>query len=118
MVWKLVVHPEVRSWLHGLRSERNTIRQVSEAIQFVMEGGPGIGRPIVETISHTSLPNLKEIRPGSSGRSEIRILFAFDPERRMLLLIGGDKAGNWRTWYRKAIPVAEARYADLMGDNE
>ena len=39
--------------------------------------------------------HLKELRPGSRGRSEIRIIFAFDPARSALLLPGGDKAGNW-----------------------
>jgi len=53
--------------------------------------------------------NLKELRPGSAGggRSELRILFAFDPWRSAILLVAGDKAGNWRQWYRHAIPRAE-----------
>jgi hypothetical protein len=51
--------------------------------------------------------NLKELRPGSAGRSELRILFAFDPWRSAILLVAGDKPGNWRQWYRQAIPRAE-----------
>jgi len=43
----------------------------------------------------------------SAGRSEIRILFVFDPWRQVVLLVAGDKAGDWRGWYRKAIPRAE-----------
>jgi hypothetical protein len=50
---------------------------------------------------------MKELRPGSSGRSELRILFAFDPERSAIMLIAGDKAGNWSRWYRKNIPRAD-----------
>jgi hypothetical protein len=38
---------------------------------------------------------MKELRPGSSARSEIRILFAFDQARQAILLVAGDKAGNW-----------------------
>ncbi|WP_242670577.1 type II toxin-antitoxin system RelE/ParE family toxin [Bifidobacterium longum] len=34
---------------------------------------------------------MKELRPGSTGRSEVRILFVFDPERKAVLLVGGDK---------------------------
>jgi hypothetical protein len=41
------------------------------------------------------------------GRSELRILFAFDPWRSAILLVAGDKAGRWREWYRQAIPRAE-----------
>ncbi len=58
--------------------------------------------------------NMKELRPGSSGRSEIRILFAFDPRRRAVLLIAGDKAGNWSRWYEQHIPIADDRYDEWL----
>ncbi|WP_322762955.1 type II toxin-antitoxin system RelE/ParE family toxin [Frankia sp. Cr2] len=38
-------------------------------------------------------------------------MFVFDPERRAVLLVAGDKAGQWSTWCDRAIPLAEARYA-------
>jgi hypothetical protein len=53
---------------------------------------------------------MKELRPGSSGTSEIRILFAFDPWRSAILLLAGDKAGKWNRWYAEAIPQAERLY--------
>ena len=40
----------------------------------------------------------------------MRILFAFDPRRTAILLIGGDKTGQWKTWYRESIPEAERLY--------
>lgn len=58
------------------------------------------------------MANLKELRPGSGGASEVRLLFVFDQQRRAVILVGGDKAGNWRGWYRTAIPLAEMAYAD------
>jgi len=51
--------------------------------------------------------NMKELRPGSSGRSELRVLFAFDPDRHAILLVAGDKSGNWQKWYRVNIPLAD-----------
>jgi hypothetical protein len=51
------------------------------------------------------MANLKELRPGS-----VRILFAFDPWRSSILLVAGDKAGQWNEWYREAVPLAEQRY--------
>jgi len=48
------------------------------------------------------------------GRSEIRILFVFDPGRQAILLVAGDKAGRWSHWYEEAIPLAERRYADWL----
>lgn len=62
--------------------------------------------------------NLKELRPGSSGSSEIRILFAFDPARSVVLLVAGDKSGEWSAWYRRAIPLAESRYAEWLEELE
>ncbi|NLE58283.1 MAG: hypothetical protein GX616_07980 [Planctomycetes bacterium] len=38
---------------------------------------------------------------------QVRILFAFDPKRQAILLITGDKAGNWQRWYKKNIPLAD-----------
>ena len=57
---------------------------------------------------------MKELRPGSTGRSELGVLFAFDPERSAILLIAGDKAGNWTRWYKKNIPVADDLFDDHL----
>jgi hypothetical protein len=53
---------------------------------------------------------MKELRPGSQGRSEIRILFAFDSVRQAVLLVAGDKAGKWNQWYKRSIPLADDRF--------
>ena len=78
------------------------------------ELGPELGRPLADRVRHTRLSNLKELRPGSAGRSEIRILYIFDPRRNAVLLAAGDKAGKWEAWYRQAIPLAEQRYEDYL----
>ncbi|GAC1499182.1 MAG: hypothetical protein NVS2B15_21840 [Pseudarthrobacter sp.] len=57
---------------------------------------------------------MKELRPGSSGRLELRILFAFDPERRAILLVAGDKTGNWSKWYKTNIRVADDLFDDHL----
>jgi hypothetical protein len=56
--------------------------------------------------------NMKELRPGSTGASEARIIFAFDPVREAVFLIAGDKSGRWKTWYHTAIPLADTRFAE------
>jgi DNA-binding XRE family transcriptional regulator len=48
--------------------------------------------------------------------SEIRLLFAFDPRREAIFLVGGDKAGNWEGWYREAIPLADERFAQHLAE--
>jgi hypothetical protein len=69
-----------------------------------------LGRPLVDSLAGTVISNMKELRPGSAGSTEVRILFVFDPWRSAILLVAGDKSGRWQTWYRKAIPKAERLY--------
>jgi hypothetical protein len=56
----------------------------------------------------TSRSCLKELRP---RQTNIRVLFVFDPWRSAILLVAGDKTGQWHTWYEHAIPQAEQMYA-------
>ena len=70
--------------------------------------------PLADRVRHSQLSNLKELRPGSAGRSEIRILYIFDPRRNAVLLVAGDKAGKWEAWYRQPVPLAEQRYEDYL----
>jgi hypothetical protein len=72
----------------------------------------------VDTLTGSALANLKELRPGSGGRSEIRMLFVFDPDREAIVLVAGDKAGRWSRWYQEAIPLAERRYADYRAGKD
>lgn len=101
--WDICVVDEVREWIETL--DPQSFRRVVQAIDALAEGGPGLGRPLVDTIRHSVLANLKELRPGT-----VRILFAFDPWRSTILLVAGDKAGEWNKWYETAIPLAEQRY--------
>lgn len=48
----------------------------------------------------------------------MRLLFIFDPARNAVLLVAGDKAGQWTAWYRQSIPLAEARYATYLKEKE
>jgi hypothetical protein len=87
---------------------------VRDSVELLAERGPALGRPAVDRITGSILHNLKELRPGSAGKTEIRILFVFDPQRRAILLVAGDKAGHWTRWYRDAIKLAEDRYTRFM----
>jgi hypothetical protein len=74
------------------------------------------GRPLVDSITASRIANMKELRPPSSGRSEIRVLLVFDPWRAAILLVAGDKSGQWDKWYRIAIPRAEKPYDDYLAE--
>jgi hypothetical protein len=112
--WHAVeVTDEFARWARDLRKlDRDSSRQVGAAVELLKQHGPSLKRPLVGEITTSKIKNLKELRPGSSGRSEIRILFVFDPWQQIVLLVAGDKAGDWRGWYRRAIPRAEQLYAE------
>ena len=72
--------------------------------------GTRAGRPLVDTITNSKIANLKELQPGSRGRSEVRILLVFDPWRSAILLVAGDKAGSRNSWYARMIPRVQQLY--------
>lgn len=98
----------IDGWLAATDSE--TYDQILAALRVLALEGPRLGRPLVDSIVGSRHKNMKELRPGSSGRSEVRILFAFDPNRRAIMLLAGDKQGAWAKWYRKNVPIADDRY--------
>jgi hypothetical protein len=105
--------------VHRLDQGRPGLRtQVAQPVAALREEGPTLGRPLVDRIQGSRIHHLKELRPGSGGRSEIRVLFAFDPARSALLLLGGDKAGNWQRWYRENIPIAERLYLEYTAEKQ
>ena len=66
------------------------------------------GRPLVDTLTGSKLADLKELRP---RQANIRVLFVFDPWRSAILLVAGDKTGQWLRRYEGAIPQAEQLFA-------
>lgn len=96
-----------------------TYNLVAAAITRLESEGLTLGRPTADQIKGSRRHNMKELRPGSTGRSEIRILFVFDTKRRAILLIAGDKAGKWKRWYNQNIPIADDRFDEwLMNEDE
>ncbi|MFJ8013136.1 type II toxin-antitoxin system RelE/ParE family toxin [Streptomyces sp. NPDC096339] len=109
--WEVILVAEVAEWFEALaETDWDSAEQVEDAVDALGMFGPTLGRPLVDRIKGAEQHHMKELRPGSSGGSEIRILFAFDPVRRAVLLVAGDKAGNWQRWYEVNVPLAEKRY--------
>jgi hypothetical protein len=99
-------------------ADRDSHRLVNQAILVLERNGPAEGRPLVDSITASRIANMKELRPPSAGRSEVRILLVFDPWRSAILLVAGDKSGRWDRWYQTAIPMAEQPYDDYLAEGE
>lgn len=116
MSWDVWLWEDVETWLLALDSK--TYDLVVAAITRLESVGPQLDRPMVDRIKGSRHHNMKELRPGSAGRSEVRILFAFDPARRAFLLVAGDKAGRWQQWYDHTIPIADDRFDEWLTSEE
>jgi hypothetical protein len=103
MKWNIIFDPDFKIWFYqqdqGLQDETFAVLSV------LGEFGPKLGRG-------STFPNMKELRIQYQGQPW-RILFAFDPKRQAVLLIGGNKTGNKR-WYKENIPIADKRYRKYL----
>lgn len=104
-MWEVEFTDEFGTWWDALTEQEQ--RSVRVAVEELRAAGPGLGRPFVDTIKGSRYPNMKELRP---RQGNLRVLFAFDPRRTAILLLGGNKTGRWREWYEDMIPVADRLY--------
>jgi hypothetical protein len=104
MRWKTERTREFEEWWETLTvAER---KRIASSLRILEESGPNTGRPFVDSIKGSVHPNMKELRATHS----IRVFFAFDPRRVAILLIGGDKAGKTRRFYRQMVARADKIY--------
>ena len=105
MAWEVEYTDEFLSWWQTLSNRDQDA--ITTAVERLIVYGPVLGRPYVDTLRMSRHANMKELRPRGGN---IRILFAFDPRRVAILLLGGDKTGEWQAWYDVAIPTADQLY--------
>ena len=112
---EIIWTPEISRWLGGLPEAR--AETVAATAKLVLDGGPGLGRPLADHVRGSKHHNMKEMRvPGGN----LRALFAFDPRRRLVMLVGGDKTNDWNGWYKRNIRRADQiydRHLRGMGDD-
>ena len=105
-MWEIEYTDEFEFWWQTL-TEQEQISLVA-SVELLEQMGPQLPRPHADTVKGSKHPNMKELRTQSQGKP-LRTLFAFDPRRSAILLIGGDKTGKTR-FYEKMIPIADRLY--------
>ena len=103
--WQVEFTKEAERWYKAL--DVKDTERITAAINRVQRTGPVLGRPFVDSIKGSRHHNMKEMR--SSG-GNLRALFAFDPDRCAVVLVGGDKTGDWKGWYKRNIARADRLY--------
>jgi len=106
--WEVEFHPACEVWADDL--PQADAEALLAAIRVLRAEGPNLGRPLVDRIQGSRHANMKELRPGSTGRTEVRVLFVFERRRRAILLVGGNKSEDWKGWYKVNVPIADDRF--------
>lgn len=101
----------IEAWIDALDDEEYD--NVIAALEQLEEHGPVTRRPFVDTLEGSDHPNMKELRPrATKGGAHMQVLFAFDIQSRAIMLVAGDKAGNWTKWYATNIPIADRLFTE------
>lgn len=106
MGWTVEFDDEFSGWFESL--DGGLQDELYAKLKLLAEFGPSLRRPNVGNIHGSRYQNLKELIVQYKG-DPWRVLFAFDPRRTAVLLVGGNKRGDDR-WYEKNIPIADSRY--------
>lgn len=107
-MWIVALAPEFRPELQALSAEVR-IELLAQA-RVIERFGPTAARPRVDTLNGSRHANMKELRFDADG-GVWRVAFAFDPERKAILLVAGDKSGtSERSFYRRLIAAADRRF--------
>ncbi len=106
MDWDVQFDAAFLVWFEGLIEALQD--EILAHVALLRDRGPQLGRPFVDMVEGSSHTNMKELRVQFKG-DPWRILFAFDPARTAILLVGGNKRGDKR-WYKKHLPIADERF--------
>lgn len=112
MSWEVEYTDEFGDWWDGLSQAEQ--EDIAFVVRLLEERGPQLGYPYSSKIERSKHGNMRELRVQHHGRP-YRILYAFDPRRIAILLIGGDKTGNDR-WYEEYVPVADRLYDEHLAE--
>ena len=109
MSWPVLFHAafleEYRKFAHPVQDEIAAMAELLRAM------GPSLKRPYADTLNGSRFANMKELRFDAND-GVWRLAYAFDPERKAILLVAGDKSGaSAKRFYRTLIAKADARYA-------
>ena len=109
MNWIVEIGEEYEPEFYDLHEDVQS--EILALTRLLQQFGPQLGRPRVDTLNGSRYANMKEMRFGAVD-GQWRVAFAFDPKRKAILLIAGDKSGvSEKRFYRELIRRADERFA-------
>lgn len=112
MSWTVLYHD---AFVPEMEALPETVQDgVLTLAELLTKTGPTLGRPHVDTLAGSKYPNMKELR-FTADDGVWRVAFAFDPKRRAMILVAGDKAGvAQKRFYKSLIAKADTRFAEHL----
>lgn len=110
MAWEVEYTDEFEAWWIGLTEEEQI--DIDAVVGLLEEKGPHLPYPHSSDVKGTKYGSIRELRIQHKGKP-YRILYAFDPRRAAILLIGGRKTGGTR-WYERYVSVADIIYEEHL----
>lgn len=110
MRWDIEYTDEFGAWWNSLSEGEQ--ESIAVSVRLLEERGPMLRFPHSSDINGSRHGQMRELRTQHGGRP-YRTLYAFDPRRTAILLIGGDKTGDDR-WYQSYVPIADELYDEHL----
>jgi|ERR1035437_326724 hypothetical protein len=108
--WEVEYTDEFMQWWMSL--DRREQEAIGSKVDLLVEEGTALGFPFSSQIKSSRHGRLRELRVQRAGRP-LRVLYAFDPRRFVILLIGGDKTGDAR-FYQRIVAIADRLYDEHL----
>lgn len=112
MSWEVEYSNEFGAWWISLTEDEQD--DVTAVVELLIEQGPSLPFPYSSGVQGSRHAHLRELRIQSGGKP-IRVFYAFDPRRSVILLIGRGKSGNGR-FYGRLVPKADRLYDEHLGE--
>lgn len=110
MSWSVEYTDEFGKWWDDLAEDER--ESIDASVRLLEYRGPSLGFPHTSGINGSKHSHMRELRTQHDGRP-YRTLYAFDPRRSAILLIGGDRTGDDR-WYDVHVPIADQLYDEHL----
>lgn len=111
-MWGIEFTDEFNEWWEEISPDKKALARVAAVVRLLEEHGPNLEFPHSSKVNGSRHGKMRELRIKASGR-QLRVFYAFDPNRSAVLLIGGDKRGHDR-FYQTYVPRADKIYDEYL----
>ncbi len=116
MTWEVITRTLFDVWYE--KQTDDVQEEIAAYLLIREEIGPQLGRPHVDQVKASEYKNMKELRVQVGGHP-FRAFFAFDPERKAIVLCAGDKKGeDEKLFYKRMIKIADAEFTSYLASPE